>query len=130
MSGRPDEHPKRDLWLERAITLVSGVVIAAAVGGLFYLDPPTGPATLDVGARIEKSYHEGARLVVPFRIENRGSEPVAEVHVEVSLEGTESKFETTIGHLGRGMTLRGLAFFEGAPDDAAASARIVGFQFP
>ena len=79
MSDEKDPRPKRDAWLERGITLVSGAIVLAALGGLLYLDPPTGPAELDLAAGIEKTYREGQRLVVPFEVTNRGSEPVERI---------------------------------------------------
>ena len=130
MSEAKEAERKRDIWLERGITLVSGAIVLAALGGLLYLDPPTGPAVLEVAAGIEQTYREGPRLVVPFEVANHGSEPVEEVKVEVTILGSDQKFETTIGHLGRGMTARGMAYFDDVPPDAKASARIVGFLFP
>jgi uncharacterized protein (TIGR02588 family) len=114
-------------WTVFALSLALVMGVLGFLGYEAFSSAPTPP-------RLEISLGEplkaGKRMLVPVRVENRGSTTAITVDIEVSRRGRDEKAGFSVAHVPRKTTRNGWVAFDAPLQKNELEARILGYQQP
>ncbi len=119
-------------WLEWCVFGVGLVLVLGTLGFLVYDGARTGDAPARIEIELgEPTAHGGQGFQVPVTVSNRGDLTAGDVHIEVTLEGSEAeRGEFVVAFLPRRSTREGVVTFHTDPRAGRLRARVLGYEKP
>ncbi len=114
-------------WTVFALSLVLFVGVLGFLGFQALSGAPTPP-------RLEISLGEplkaGKQMLIPVRVENRGTTTAQGVEIEVSRRGRDQTAAFSLPHVPRGGERQGWVVFDAPLQRSELEARVLGYQEP